>query len=301
MKIIVSRSNAAAAFLCGLAFFLAFCAIPRQLGAQQKSFLWKINSDKNSIYILGSIHFLKKQNYPLSKTIEEAFENSKKLVMEIDLESATPEKAQQITLEKGFYRDGTTLQQNVAKETYGLAEQRAKELGIDLRGMSSFKPWVVALTLTSLKLQKLGFDSNYGVDRYLAERAKSSGKTTAGLETLEFQIGLMDQLSRKDQEAMLRETLNELELLDESLDRIVRAWMTGDVNVVEELLLAGMREYPEVHQKLIVDRNRRWLPQIEKLINQGENALVVVGAAHLVGKNGVIESLKARGYVVEQL
>lgn len=301
MKTPLQRKILAPAFFCGMAFFLALCWIPRQVGAQQKSFLWKIKSDKNSIYILGSIHFLKKENYPLDKAIEEAFESTKKLVMEIDLESATPEKAQKIMLEKGLYRDGTTLQQNVEKETYDLAEQRAKELGVDLRGMNPLKPWVVALTLTSLKLQKLGFDSNYGIDRYFADRAKTSGKTISGLETLEFQIGLMDQLSRKDQESLLRETLKELDLLDGSVDRIVQAWMKGDVNVMEDLLLAGMREYPEVQQKLVVDRNRRWLPQIEKLIDQGESALVVVGAAHLVGKDGVIESLKARGYVVEQL
>jgi uncharacterized protein len=301
MKTLLQRKILTPAFFCGMAFFLALCWIPRQVGAQQKSFLWKVKSDKNSIYILGSIHFLKKENYPLDKAIEEAFESTKKLVMEIDLESATPEKAQQIMLEKGLYRDGTTLQQNVEKETYGLAEQRAKELGVDLRGMNPLKPWLVALTLTSLKLQKLGFDSNYGIDRYFADRAKTSGKTISGLETLEFQIGLMDQLSRKDQEALLRETLKELDLLDGNVDRIVQAWTKGDVNVMEDLLLAGMREYPEVQQKLVVDRNRRWLPQIEKLIDQGESALVVVGAAHLVGKDGVIESLKARGYVVEQL
>jgi hypothetical protein len=290
-----------AGILCALLLLLAPLAGSGQASAQEKSFLWKVRSEKNSVYILGSIHFLKKESYPLKQSIEQAFDAVSKLVLEIDLQSATPEKTRRVTLENGVFRDGTTLQQNVDKETYDLTERRARELGIDLRAMNPLKPWLVALTLTTMKLQKLGFDPNYGVDRYLAERAKRSGKSTGGLESLEFQIGLLDGLSRRDQEMMLRETLKELDRLDQGVDQIVQLWLKGDVGSLEEWLLAGMREYPEVHEKIIVERNRRWLPQIEKMIAQGENTMVVVGAAHLVGREGVIELLKQRGYTVEQL
>jgi uncharacterized protein YbaP (TraB family) len=269
--------------------------------AQEKSFLWQVRSEKNSIYILGSIHLLKKDSYPLKKSIEEAFEASNKLVLEIDLQSATPEKTRQMTLEKGLLRDGTTLAQSLSKETYELTERRAREMGVDLGALSPFKPWVVALTMVSLKLQKLGFDPAYGVDRYLAERARRRARPTGGLESLEFQIGLFDGMSLRDQEMMLREALKELDLLDGGVEQLVRFWTNGDVASVEELLLAGMREYPEVHARIIVERNRRWLPQIEKMLVEGENIMVVVGAAHLVGTQGVIELLKQRGYTVEQL
>lgn len=269
--------------------------------AQEKSFLWQVRSNKSNIYILGSIHFWKKDDYPLKNAIEKAFAGSQKLVFEIDLKNTDAATVQRVTLEKGVDRDGTTLQQNISLETYSLAEKRAKELGIDIRALSPLKPWLVALTLTTLKLQKLGFSPNSGVDRYLAQRAIESGKATAGLETAAFQIGLLDQLSKPDQEAMLRQALTEMDLLDKSLGRIVHSWASGDVQSLEETLLSGMRGYPEVHQKIIVDRNQRWLPQIEKMLEESETTLVVVGAAHLVGKQGVIELLKARGYTVEQL
>jgi uncharacterized protein YbaP (TraB family) len=100
---------------------------------------------------------------------------------------------------------------------------------------------------------------------------------------------------------MLRETLKELDQLDEGVEQLVQFWMKGDVRSVEEWLLAGMREYPQVHEKIIVERNRRWLPQIEKMLAEGDGTMIVVGAAHLVGKEGVIELLKQRGYTVEQL
>jgi len=268
--------------------------------AQDKSFLWRVQSDKSNIYILGSVHFLKKQNYPLNKTIEKAFDITRKLVLEIDLKSEDAGTIQRVILEKGINRD-RTLQQNVSPETYSLAGKRAQELGIDISALSPLKPWVVALTMTALQLQKLGFDPNYGVDRYLAERAVKSGKTIVGLETVAFQVGLIDQLPERDQESMLRQSLKEMDLLDKGLDQIVRAWSTGDVTALEGLLLSGMREYPAVHQTIIVDRNRRWLPRIEKMIEQGESTLIAVGAAHLIGKDGVIELLRARGYTVEQM
>src|SRR5262245_34054372 len=241
-----------------------------------------------------------KKTYTLTKTIEKAFNNTQKLVLEIDLKSEDSGTGQRITLEKGINRD-RTLQQSLSPETYSLAEKRAQELGINLHALSPLKPWVAALTMTALQLQKLGFDPNYGVDRYLAERAAKSGKEIVGLETVAFQIGLIDQLSEIDQESMLRQSLKEMDLFDRGLDQIVRAWSTGDVATLERLLLSGMQEYPAVHQTIIVDRNRRWVTRIEKMIEQGESALITVGAAHLVGKDGVIELLRTRGYIVEQM
>ena len=270
------------------------------LSAQEKSLLWKVSKDTNSIYLLGSIHYLRKENYPLKNAVLDAFEASKRLVLEIDLNATSAENARRVTLEKAVYRDGTSLPQNIGEDTYQLAAQRAAQLGIDMRLLNPMKAWFAALTLIAIKLQAIGLDPNLGVDRYLATEAKRRGKPTSGLETLEFQIGLLDQLSKKDQELMLRETVGELDLLDQNLNDIVRSWIDGDDALLAKLLLAGMMEYPEVHQKIIVERNRRWLPEIEKLLQQGNGAMVVVGAAHLVGQDGVIEMLRAKGYSVEQ-
>jgi uncharacterized protein YbaP (TraB family) len=279
---------------------LAWLAIGHGIDAQEKTFLWEVSKDNHSIYLLGSIHYLRKENFPLHKSIIDAFDASKRIVLEIDLNRVSPDVAQRVTLEKALYRDGQTLRQNISQETYQLAEQHAAKLGIDMKVMGPMKPWFVALTLVAIKFQQIGLDPNLGVDHYLAERAKSSGKSTSGLETLEFQIGLLDQMSQRDQESLLRETAVELDLLDTNINQIVQAWLKGDGQSLEALLLAGMKEYPEVHEKIIVERNRRWVPQIEKIFAQGGGAMVVVGAAHLVGKDGVIEMLKARGYSLEQ-
>jgi len=280
---------------------LAFVSLAFPLNAQDKSFLWRVKSAKGTIYLLGSIHYLKRENYPLKKSIQEAFENSRTLVLEIDPQRDTRERAQQVMLEKALYRDGTSLQQNISPQTYQLAEQRARELGIDLLQMGQLKPWFVGLSLVSVKLQKMGFDPNLGLDLFLADRAKKGGKAIRGLETLDFQIGLLDQFSPAEQDSMLRQTLNELDMLDKGLEQIVQAWNSGDGRALEQLLLASMKDYPEIYEKIVVDRNRRWLADLVKMLEQGDKTLVVVGAAHLVGKNGLVELLQQRGYTVEQL
>lgn len=284
--------------LLGLGFLSV--ALARQVSAQEKSFLWKVDSHQNSLYILGSIHLLNKEAYPLKQSIENAFEQTNKLVLEIDLRRANSDKVQQLMLQKGASTEGTFLHQNVSKETYESVATRAKELGIDIRLLNSFKPWIVATTMAAVKLQQLGFDSKLGIDRYFADRAIRSNKPIGGLETAEFQLGLFDQFSAKEQELLLRQSMNEMDHLERNVAEIVRAWKSGDVGSLEKHLLAGMRDYPEIHQKVIEDRNRRWLPQIEGMLSRGENALIVVGAAHLVGTNGVIQLLKSRGYRVEQ-
>jgi uncharacterized protein len=269
------------------------------VGAEEKSLLWKITKGASSIYILGSIHYLRSENYPLKKAILDAFNTSKRLVLEIDLNATSGETAQRLMLEKALFRD-TTLPENISAETYRLVAERATQLGIDMRIFNPMKPWFAAINLIAIKLKALQLDPRRGVDQYLAGEAKRRGKPTSGLETLEFQIGLLDQLSKQNQEAMLRETVTELDLLDRDIDEIVRSWVEGNAAVLAKLLLAGMAEFPEIHQKVLVERNRRWLPEIEKSLEQASEALIVVGAAHLVGPDGIIEMLKTKGYSVEQ-
>ncbi len=281
-------------------FAILSLAVSVDLAAQDKSSLWRVSTGADSIYVLGSIHYLRAENYPLKKAVMDAFDQSKRLVLEIDLNAVSPEAAQRLTMEKAIYHDGTTLPQHVSPETYQSVSQRASQMGIDLRLLSPMKPWFAAVTLVAMRLQEIGLDPKLGVDQYLAAEAKRRSKLTSGLETLEFQLGLLDQLSKADQELMLRETVAELELLDQNINEIVRSWANGDEAKLAKLLLAGMMEYPEIHQKIVVERNRRWLPEIEDLLQQKSGAMVVVGAAHLVGPDGIIEMLKAKGYSVEQ-
>ncbi|HLN88328.1 MAG TPA: TraB/GumN family protein [Candidatus Limnocylindrales bacterium] len=278
---------------------LGLCA--GELRGQEKSFLWQIESGKNRVYILGSIHLRRQADGPLKPIIDETFAKAKRLVFEVDLLNDEPEKMQQMVLKRGINPDGKTLQQTISQETFQSATLWANALGIDIKVLSPFKPWVAGMTMVAMQLQKLGYDPNLGVDRLLAARAKQTNKSVSGLESADFQINLLDNLPAGLQETMLRESFAEMAQLEKTVEAMVRAWRDGDLAAAEKLFLESMAEYPELREKLIDERNRNWLPQIEKFINDGEDTLVVVGAAHLVGKNGVIELLKGRGYKVEQM
>jgi uncharacterized protein YbaP (TraB family) len=270
------------------------------LAAAENRSLWKVQSKSNTVYIMGSIHYLKPQNYPLDQAMEDAFKDAKKLVLEINPESVEKEQGQKLMLLKGLYTDGRTLKDGVSEETYVLAEKELKGLGLEIKVLNQFKPWFVAITVTALKLQRLGFDPNRGIDRYFFRKAKQEHKEVAGLETFGYQVDLFDRMAERTQELMLVQTLKDVQSMEEAVDTIVRAWASGDMKTLDSVLLRSLREYPEVYQKLVLDRNRAWLPKIESYLSQNETYLVVVGAGHLAGKDGVIEMLKAKGYAVEQ-
>lgn len=286
-------------FLVGV--FASLALAQEKAEKTDKTFLWTVKSNSNTVYILGSVHLLKKENYPLNPAIEFAFERANKLVLEVDLNGPGQENLAQSLLKKGMNPDGKTLQESVTPETYQLAEKRAKEIGIEIQAFSRLKPWLVALTISTVKLQSLGFDPNYGVDKYFSDKARKAKKETLGLETVAYQINLFDGMSSSAQEMLLLQTLKDLDVMEKEVTRIIRSWTTGDIETAEKILLESFREYPDVYQRLISDRNRMWLPQIEGLLKGKEDCLVIVGAGHLVGQGGVIELLRGRGYSVEQL
>ena len=271
------------------------------LRAAEKRSLWKIQSKNNVVYLLGSIHYLKSQNYPLDQPMEAAFKDARKLVFEVNLESVEKNQGQQLMLFKGAYMDGTTLKNHISENTYALAEKELKRLGLGIEAFNQFKPWFVALTATALKLQALGFDPSRGIDQYFYRKAKKEKKEIGGLETIEYQIDLFDGMPERAQESLLLQTSKDIDSMEGAVDVVVKAWASGDLKTLDAALLQGMRDYPEVYQRLILDRNRAWLPKVESYLSQNENYLVVVGASHLAGKDGLIEMLKAKGYSVEQL
>jgi uncharacterized protein YbaP (TraB family) len=167
--------------------------------------------------------------------------------------------------------------------------------------LNLFKPWALALTLQALEWQKAGFNADLGIDTHFYDMAKAAGKSTKGLETLEFQISRFDEMSMDLQERLLAETLKELETTQASFVKLADAWKSGDVGAVETIVLDDLKSEPAMYRRLLVERNQAWLPQIEALFSRPQPAFVVVGAAHLIGPDGLLQILRARGYKIDQL
>ena len=263
--------------------------------------VWRIQSQTNVVYLMGSIHYLKSQNYPLDQAIESAFKDAKTVVFEMDLDSTKGDEAQHLLVSKAAYPDKTTLQQHVSENTYQLTADKLNRLGLDIDLFKAFKPWFVANIIIARSMQAMGFDPAYGVDQYFYRKAREANKTTAALETFENQLDVLNKMPDFVQDLMLLQTVRTSDSMRAGVNTIVKAWSAGDLKTLDSALLQGMREYPEVYQRVIVERNRAWLPKIRAYLKENENYLVIVGAGHLAGREGLVETLKAQGYTVDQL
>jgi uncharacterized protein YbaP (TraB family) len=272
------------------------------LSQSKKSFLWKVQSKTNTVYVLGSIHYLKKEMYPLDEKIEKTFDESAMLVVEADVANMKQEDIQKL-LEGAFYKEDDTLQKNLSAETYGLVKKKLEELGASLEAANKYKPWFLGLNLVSLETLKLGFDPNYGIDRYFLEKAAEKKKILE-LEGLEYQFKLFSALSKKDQELFLLYIVRDIKVLEQELDRLVKAWTSGDEKRIESIMTKSIKEDKRlisIYEKLVIERNRKMVSQIEKYLKEKETYFVIVGAGHLVGNRGIIKLLKGKGFIVEQL
>ncbi len=270
------------------------------LRTRDSKILWKVQSPQNTVYLAGSIHVLQEHHYPLHHVFDDAFNESSRVIFEVDLDELSSPLAQMHMVKKGLYLNGETLVSVLSPESYGIAKGNLTTLGLKIENFHRMKPWMTATAVMALELQKLGFESAYGVDRHFFEKAQATGKAIQGLETVEFQLDLFAKLSPSMQEKFLLQTLEELKSLGPQVSEMVKAWKKGNVQELEALL-AGMDEYPELNQAIVIDRNHDWLPHVEQALRETEPVFIVVGALHLLGKEGLVAILKEKGYEVQQL
>jgi uncharacterized protein YbaP (TraB family) len=284
--------------VCALAN--AACAGERLQSDTGKHFLWSLQTKKNTVYFLGSVHVMKSDAYPLAPEIERAYEDSKKIVFETDVDEASDPAVQAKMMTLGLYINGQTLKENVSEETYKLLEEKAVAAGIPMASFDRFRPWFCALTLSVMEFQKLGFLPTYGVDTYFFTKAKKAGKEIIPLESTEFQLNLFAEMVELQQESFLRQTLEELEVIATMASDMVDAWTAGDLDKMDSIMKMSFKEHPDIYDRFVVERNKKWISKIEHLINQDGNAMVIVGAGHLVGTKNLLDLLRAKGYRIEQ-
>ncbi len=272
------------------------------LGQQQKTFLWKVQSKTATAYVLGSVHFLKQQDYPLDSRIEAAFDQSRCLVVEANVNDTSKLDPQKL-LTSALYPESDSLEKHVSRDTYEYLRKETGKLGIPLDLLSRQRPWFLALSLQVVELMKLGFDPKHGVDIHFLSKAQGTKKILE-LESVEQQINLLSGMSDSDQELLLLYTLTDLNTLGSQANDLVKAWAAGDARGVESVMAESVRENPglaPIVRKLNDARNPGMVAKIEGYLRTRETYFVVVGAGHLVGQNGIINLLREKGYTVEQL
>jgi uncharacterized protein len=279
---------------------LLFCSAGVYSAEQQHHMLWSLPGKTNKVYLLGSMHLLK-ESEQLPAAIDSAYADAEALVMELDMDDLDPAQLQQAALALALQPEGRTLQQQLGPQTYQQFVAKTQALGIEPAMLDRFQPWFAAITLVQLQLMKMGFDPEAGVERRLTRRAAGDNKKIAGLETAREQLEILARLPDKQQREFLLYSVDDAERMASEVDALLSAWRSGDAKAMAKLLQEGFAEYPDLYRPLTVERNRKWLPQIEQLLDDREDYLVVVGALHLVGTDSVIDLLERKGYKVKQL
>ncbi|MDX2412219.1 MAG: TraB/GumN family protein [Woeseiaceae bacterium] len=263
--------------------------------------LWRVAGESNSVYLLGSIHLLRKEDHPLPTVIGHAYDDADVVVMELDMDDMDPAYAQAAFNRAGVMTDGTTLRDLMGDEAYAQADQAAAQIDIPLDMLSQSEPWLAAMTVELMMLYRIGFNPLLGVEMTITQRATSDGKPIEGLETIDEQLSFLDGLPIEAQREMLLQVLTEGAAMSEQIDDLIQAWHHGDTAALAEGLLNSIGKQDELNEVLVDSRNRRWASVIATWLDDEQDYLVVVGALHLVGANGVPALLENRGFGIHQL
>ncbi len=259
--------------------------------------VWRVEGENGgALYLCGTIHILRSTDYPLPAAYETAYENTDELILELPPGAS---KSDNLTLrmrELGTLPTGKRLEHLIDAGDWEKVRAWAKKRGMGESLLNRFHPWFVSLMMVAVEYEALGAGAAHGVDQHFEERAKRDGKPGAGLETVEEQLALFSTMTPEQEREVLQQTIAELEHVAEEYEAMIRAWKAGDLEHLQEMLFREAARHPELMERFLTARNRAWVPRLIEVLERGGKAMVLVGAGHLGGEDGVLALLEKAGH-----
>lgn len=271
--------------------------------AADRLFLWEVRADGNTVFLLGTVHFWKVENYPLPAPIEDAFAQARVLAVELD---PSQPAARQAILRRAVYGPGDGLDRHLPLSLVTEAQRAVAKFGLDEQFVLQAKPWLLASVLMAAAGRESGYTPDAGIDAHLIARAKAAGKRIVEIESVELQMAVFESMTPAEQALFVKQAVGVIHrgAAGEVFDTIARLWRKGDIEGLEALQRMGLESEPLAAafiKRTIRDRNPAMADAVERLLGNGEPALIAVGAAHLAGEGSVVELLEQRGYAVRQV
>jgi len=280
---------------------VACLALFISLSVSAETSLWKVEKAGEEIYLAGTIHVLAPSDLPFPEAFDKAYSASDIVVLETDMEAILDPNFQAKLMAHFSYRDGRLLTQMISPELYQELQQYLRDRGLIPHIFIGMKPAGVMLTMLGIEFQRLGISED-GADTVYYQKAITDGKPTLGLESIEDHIGFIAELGEGNEERYLQQTLEDMKETESIMREMVLHWKSGNMEGLQEIVVDQMKaDYPKIYQSLLVDRNERWLPQIKTMLTTPDVEFVLVGAAHLIGPDGILKELKQQGYAIEQM
>jgi len=261
--------------------------------------VWAVSGKNNTVYLFGSVHLLPEGGFAIEGELERAYRDAERVCLEVDIGALTPATTLSITLARAIDPEGRGLYDLLGASAARVREAAASA-GFDLAQYEPFEPWFVGISVSVMALQQHGYVADHGVEQVIEQAAKQDGKPGCGLETLDEQLALLDNMPAEEQLEVLLQSLEESKEIEREMKGLFDAWQDGDDEPLIRQLDEEFADYPDLAERLIYARNERWADQVAKLLEQPDDVLVVVGALHLVGKQGLPAKLKRRGFRIER-
>ncbi|HEU0224145.1 MAG TPA: TraB/GumN family protein [Steroidobacteraceae bacterium] len=267
--------------------------------AQARPALWEVEGRANRVFLFGSVHVLPQGGFAIEGPLADAFAEAETVCLEVDASQIPESEIAALTLARAIDPEGRTLFDLLGADA-DRVRAMAAAAGVELAPFAPFEPWFVGLTVALVALQQHGYDVEHGVEKIIEEAAGRDGKRRCGLETLDEQLGFLDGLEPGMQHEILLQTLAEAGDIETEMQAMLAAWQEGDTDALARQLEEDFRDYPDLDERLIYERNARWADQLEAMLDGDDDVLLVVGALHLVGPRGLPALLERRGLKVRR-
>ena len=262
--------------------------------------VWRVSDGKRYLYLAGTIHLLTEGDYPLPEAFELAWKDADEVAFETDLAALESTAFVQKLISEGYYPPGQTLADVLSPETLSVLNAYVIKHGLAPQ-LLQMKPGLLSVSLTMAELQQAGM-AEQGVDQHFYLRARTQRKPVIALETAEQQIEFLVSMGEGNEDAYILQTLEELDSISEDVTELKRHWRSGDLNALQAMAIDEWQDrFPAVYQQMLVERNRNWLPGIKAMMLDNDVEMVMVGALHLAGEDGLISLLIDAGFKVKQL
>lgn len=262
--------------------------------------LWAVTGKDSTVYLFGSVHVLPEGGFTVEGALGEAYGDAERVCFEIDTRNVDPTEMTAVTLARAVDPDGRDLFELLG-DSADRVRASAAAAGIDIAPYAPFEPWFAGLTVSVMALQQHGYDVEHGVEQVIEAVVARDGKPSCGLEEIDEQLAMLDELSPELQLELLLQSLEEATEIEQVFAPMLAAWRNGDDGKFARYLNEEFAEYPELAELLIYRRNERWVGPVEAMLDGSDDVLLVVGALHLVGDRGLPELLRGRGYQVKRL
>lgn len=273
------------------------------------SFLWEVENGKNKVYLLGSLHIMPEEVYPLDDRIEKAFEKADILVVEVDATTLDQTAVNNFIIANAVYRDSINLQSILDEELFNNISLKMQELGITEEQLKAFKPWFVSLNLGLGALQKIDITTGLGIDLHFLNKAHEQEKTILELETPIIQLEALSSMDEQTQIDYLRYSLEDYENAEENFMKMLECWKTGDadaMNTQTKMKLLELKdELPGIshyYNEVFVNRDINIAKKLAGYLEGEEDHtyFIIVGAFHVIGDDGLLKLLNDKGYKTKQ-